>query len=124
MTLLERAYRRCLVVVHVEDGIEPSDLQQVADILAEVHQFQFAAVVAQGGVVHHQLANARAVDVYDACEVQQNLAITVLHKLMHHVAQPAGAFTETELPADVHDRNSVDQTSSRLNCHPLTPNSY
>ena len=124
MSSLERPYRRCLIVVHVEDGIEPRDLQQVADILAEVHQFQFAAVIAQSRVVHHQLANTRAVDVYDARKVQQNLAVTVLHEFVNHVAQPAGTFTEAELSADVHDRNSVDQTSARLNCHPLTPNSY
>jgi hypothetical protein len=51
------------VVLHVEDGVELGDLEQVVDFAGQVEQLQLAALVADSGVGAHQLADARAVDL-------------------------------------------------------------
>ena len=43
--LLEGFDRRGLVFLHIEDGVELRDLQQIMDFLGEVEQLEFAALV-------------------------------------------------------------------------------
>src|SRR5271170_5299656 len=62
----------CFVVLDVEDRVELGDLEQVVDLLGEVQELQLAALVADGGIGADQLADARAVDVVDVAEVQQD----------------------------------------------------
>src|ERR1035438_103669 len=119
--LLFRSQRRGLVIVSVEHGEQSSDLQQVADVFVEVHQLEFAALVAQRGVAHHQLANARAVDVDYSREVQQNLVVAVAQQLLHYLAQLARGLAEAKLSADVHNGNAVHQSSADLNRHVHSP---
>src|SRR5215468_7024720 len=45
-SLPERLDRGCLVVLYVKNGVELGDLQQVVDLLRQVQQLQFAALVA------------------------------------------------------------------------------
>src|ERR1035438_8878656 len=47
--LLERFYCDSLVVFYVEDGVEFRDLEQIVNLLGEVEQLQFAALVLGGG---------------------------------------------------------------------------
>jgi len=54
----ERFYGRCFVVLHIEDGVELRDLQQVVYFLGEVEQLEFAALVFGGGEGADQLADA------------------------------------------------------------------
>ena len=56
--LFERFDRGCFVVFHVEDGVELGDLKQVVDLLGEVQQLQFAALVLHGGKGANQFADA------------------------------------------------------------------
>ena len=46
------------VVLHIEDGIQLGDLQQVVDFFGQVEQLQFATLIAHGGEGAHQLADA------------------------------------------------------------------
>ncbi len=120
---LERLQRRYLVVVHVEDGVKPCYLQEVANVLGQVHQLEFAALIAQRGVVHHQLADARAVDVNDAGEVEQDLVVAVSRKLLYDISQFARTFTEAKLATDVHDGDIAHSSRAGLNRHLHTPRS-
>jgi hypothetical protein len=54
----ERFYGRCFVVLHIEDGVELRDLQQVVYFFGEVEQLEFAALVFGGGEGADQLADA------------------------------------------------------------------
>jgi hypothetical protein len=54
----ERFYGRCFVFLHIEDGIELRDLQQVVYFLGEVKQLELAALVFGGGEGADQLADA------------------------------------------------------------------
>jgi hypothetical protein len=119
--LLERLNRRRLVVVDVEDCVQPRDLQQVADVLVQVHQLEFAALVAQGSVVAHQLADARAVDVDHALEVEQDLLIAFTDEFLHRVAQLARALSQTKLAADINDGDVAYGSRTCLNRHVHTP---
>src|SRR5271157_1314847 len=121
--LLERPNRRVLVVVDVEHGEQAGDLQQVAHVLVQVHQLEFAALVPQGGVVANQLADAGAVDVIDAGEVDENLVVSLAHELLHHVAEFAGTLAEAKLSGEVHNRNAFYDAGAGLNCHVLAPSS-
>jgi hypothetical protein len=51
--LAKRLHRGRFVVLHVEHGVELSDLQKVMDLLGQVKQLQFAALVADRGVGAH-----------------------------------------------------------------------
>src|SRR5262249_24393410 len=63
--LAERLDRLRFVVLHVEDGVQLCDLQQVMHLLGQVQQFQFPTLIADGGVSAHQLADPGAIDVID-----------------------------------------------------------
>src|SRR5271157_292917 len=55
--LAERLYARCFVVLHIEDGVELGDLQQVVYFFGEVEQLEFAALVLGSGEGADQLAD-------------------------------------------------------------------
>ena len=56
--LIERPDGRSLVILHVKDGVELGDLEEVVHFLGQVQQLQFAALVAYRGKCAYQLANA------------------------------------------------------------------
>ena len=56
--LCEGLDSRRFVVFHIEHGVELGDLQQVVDLLGQVQEFQFTALVADGGEGAHQFADA------------------------------------------------------------------
>src|SRR4051812_47444905 len=99
----ERPDRRSFVVFHVEDGVELGDLQQVVHFLRQVKQLQFAALIADGGERAHQLADARAVDVRDFAQVEQDLLIALRDQIADRIAQHHAAFAERDPPAQVYD---------------------
>jgi hypothetical protein len=56
--LLERLYRGSFVVLYVEDGIKLGDLEQIVDLLGEVQQLQFAALIFGRGESAYEFADA------------------------------------------------------------------
>src|ERR1035437_1980468 len=71
--LFEGADGRGFVVPDVEDGVELGDLEQVVDLLGEVEQLEFAARIPDRGEGADQFADAGAIDVADAFQVQQDV---------------------------------------------------
>src|SRR5271170_4421786 len=69
----ERRNRRRFVVFDVEDGVQLGDLQQIVDFLGQVQQLQFAAAVLDRREGADQFTDARAVDVADVAQVQEDL---------------------------------------------------
>jgi hypothetical protein len=57
-SLLERFHGGRFVVFYVENGVQLGDLQQVVDLLGQVEQFQFAALVFDRGESADQFADA------------------------------------------------------------------
>src|ERR1700760_4061109 len=90
----ERGDGGCFVVLNIKDGVKLGDLEQVMNLLGEVQQLQFAALVADCGVGADQLTDARAVDVVDVAEVQQNKLCTLREQVTGGVAELNTAFAE------------------------------
>src|ERR1700734_4010776 len=94
--LLERLDRRCLIFLHIKDGIQLGDLQQVMHFLGEVEQLQFAALILRSSKSADQLADAGAVNVVDLAEVQDNLLVAFGEEVAHGVAHHYTAFAESD----------------------------
>src|SRR5690348_5133548 len=77
------------------------------NLLGQVEQFQFAALVADAGEGTHQLADARAVDVIDLAEIKQDCLTSFAHQIAHRVAQDDAAFAQRDTPAEVHNRHPI-----------------
>jgi len=56
--LVEGLYARCFVFLHIEDGVELRDLQQVMNFLGEVEQLEFATLVLGSGEGTDEFADA------------------------------------------------------------------
>jgi|SRR5271157_1881946 len=115
--LLEGLYCSSFVVLDLEDGVELGDLQQVVNVLAEVHQLEMPALVAQRGVAAHELADAGAVDVADGREIQQDVDVVLACQLANDVAQDAGAFAQSQFADNVHDDDAIYQARAGLKIH-------
>src|SRR5580658_547620 len=100
-TLLVRSDRAGLVVVDVENGVELGQLQKVIHLLAEAKQLESRALVARRGEGTYQLAQARAVDVVDLAQIQQDAFLTLADEVANGVAQLYAAFTQCDPAAEV-----------------------
>ncbi len=58
LLLRERFYGRCFVILHIEDGVQLCNLQQVVNFLGEVEQLKFATLVLGCGKGADQLADS------------------------------------------------------------------
>src|SRR5208282_2598211 len=115
--LAERFYARCFVVLHIEDGVELGDLQQVVNFLGEVEQLEFAALVLGSGEGADQLADTGAVDIVHVAEVQQDLFLPLGKQVAHGIAQNHAAFAEGDPAAEVDYGNAIHLTSTGLHAH-------
>src|SRR5579863_5722465 len=115
--LLERLDGGGFVVLHVEDGVELGDLKQVVDLLGEVQEFQFAALILGGVEGADQFADAGAVDIVDVLEIQDDFLGALAQQFAHGVAQNDAAFAERDAPAAVHDCDSIHYSTTNLHTH-------
>src|SRR5271165_5681254 len=115
--LVERFYGCGFVVFHVEDGVELGDLQQIVDFFGQVEEFEFAALILGGGESADQFADARAVDVIDLAQVQDDLLIALGKQVAHSVAQNDAAFAERDATAAVYDGHAVHLPTRNLHAH-------
>ena len=60
-------------VKDLEDGVQPGELEQVAQAQTEVGQLDIAAGVSRRGLQAHQRAQPGAVNVGDLAELQHDL---------------------------------------------------
>jgi hypothetical protein len=77
----ERLDGRGLVVEALEDGMEFCDLQQVADPVAKIEQFDFSVEFPHAHEGTDQMCQAGAVDVIDIGEIEQNLSMSLGEKI-------------------------------------------
>src|SRR6266568_3169702 len=115
--LPEGLHRRRLVVFHVENGVQLGDLQQVVDLLGQIQQLQFPALVAHGSVCADQFADPRAVDVIHVAEVQQNFLLALAEQVFDIVAQHDAAFAERNAATAIHNGDAVDLACSGFQVH-------
>jgi len=105
------------VVLHVKDGVELGDLEQIVHLLGEVEEFEFAALILGGGEGADQFADAGAVDVVDLGQVQDDFLIAFGKQFAHGVAQSDAAFAQGDASAAVNNRDAVDLPSAKFHAH-------
>jgi hypothetical protein len=91
--------------MHVKDGEEPGNLDDVVDALGQVHQLELAFAIAHRGVGAHHFADAGAVDIIHVVEVQQNLALSVVQQIANGLAQDGATFAERDFAAEIYNRD-------------------
>src|SRR5262249_26988947 len=97
LSLLKAVESRLFVLVNLEDGQQLRDHEQVFDFLREVEQLQAASGVLGRRVARDQLAYARAVDVADSAEVEDDLVLARIEQFADGVAQLHAAFADGDL---------------------------
>src|SRR5579864_2076285 len=116
-SFLERSDGRGLIILYVEDGVELSDLQEVVDLLGKFQQLELATLIADGGERAHQLADARAVDVGDVAQSEQDLLVAFADQFAHGVAQDHAAFAQGDASAEIDDRYTIHLSGTCLHAH-------
>jgi len=106
-----------LIVVDVENGVQPGDLQKVADFLVQVQKFQFPALAFHLPVAGHQFPQARAVDVIDPGQIHDYFFVARAESFADKVAQQVAAFSESDAPLHVDHRNFADFAAHRFETH-------
>src|SRR6185369_6560174 len=77
------------------------------DFFCEVEQLQFAALTAHSGKCAHQFANARAVNVCDVAQVEQNFLLPFANQVANGVTQNHAALTQSNAAAHIHHCDAV-----------------
>lgn len=101
--VVEGFYGSELIVFDVEDGVELGDVEDVANFLGEVKEFEFATGVAGRGEGADQFSDAGAVEVVDAGEVEDDLLFSVGEQVAHGGAEFADFRAENEAAMNVED---------------------
>ena len=101
--VVEGFYGGEFVVFDVENGIELGDVQDVANFLGEVKEFEFATSVARGGEGADQFSHARAVEIVDAGEVEDDFLFAIGEQVADGSAEIADFGAEDETAVDVED---------------------
>src|ERR1019366_3266011 len=103
----ECSYRPSLVVHYVEHHAQLRNLQQVVNLLGEVRQLQLAALVPHRGKGADQLADARAVDVVDVAQIEEDFLLSLAEQVFDGVAQNRAAFAQFDLSTQVNNRDVI-----------------
>ena len=115
--VVEGFYGFEFVVADVEDGVELGDVEDVVDFGGEVEEFEFASGVADGGEAADQFADAGAVDVVDAGEVEDDLLFAFGDEGADGVAEIADFLAEDDAAGDIEDGDVSDFAGINLQGH-------
>src|SRR5438034_11692169 len=115
--LPEGLYRSSFVFLHVKDGVELRDLKQIVNLLGEVQQFQFPALVLYRGVGAHEFADPGTVDIVDVSEVQHKFLLALGEQIFHVVAQHNAALAQGDTAAAIHNSDAVNLACAGLQIH-------
>src|SRR6266568_4551036 len=115
--VVERADRRELVVLNVEHSVELGNVEDVMNFLGEVEKLELASGVPDGGKAALEFSNARAVDVIDADQVEDDLLLAFCDEVADGTAQLADFVAEDNSAMDVEDGNVSDFACSNLQRH-------
>jgi hypothetical protein len=91
---LKRLDCLALVFLDVEHSVKLGDLQQVVDVLAEVHKLELTALITNGGVATHQLTHACAVDVAHIGQIEQYVLVVLAHQIANQITNHVGSFAQ------------------------------
>src|SRR5580700_417201 len=114
---LEAVDRRVFVGLHVEDGEEARDLQNVVNAFGEMQEFQLAAGVFHRGVSADEFADAGAVYVIHVVEAEQDFLVAGVHQIPDGLAQSGAAFAERDLAAEINDDDVAQLAACALESH-------
>src|ERR1700719_974415 len=98
---VEAAQSRDFVGVHVKNGIQFRNLQQVMHFFGQMQQLQFAAAVLDGGVGAYQFADTGVIDVIDVPQVDQDPDTLVVEEFANGGAQQSAAFAKGDATTQV-----------------------
>src|SRR6266540_3100911 len=97
-----------LRVVSIEHGQQLRDRQEILDPLRQVEELELPPLPADGCVGAHDFAEARAVDIGDVLEVQEQLLLVLLEEGIDLVLEELVALAERHLALQIENRHSVD----------------
>src|SRR5581483_2892169 len=115
--LPKRLHRRCFIILHIKNGVQLRDLQQIVHLLRQVEQLQLATLVLNSRECTDQLANSRAVDIVHIAEVQQNLLVSFCEQVFDCVAEHNAAFTERNAPIAIDNVHSINLAGADSQIH-------
>src|ERR1017187_952430 len=115
--LFERLDGRSLVVFYIKNRVELRDLKQVVHLLGEVQKLQFAALILGRREGADQFTDARAINVVDFLEIQNNLLVAFGEQVAHRVAENDAAFAERDATAAIHNHHTIHLPTTNLHAH-------
>ena len=110
-------YGQWFAVFHLEDGVELRDLQQVADFLGQVQQFEFAALFFGSGEGTDKLFETGAVDIVHVAQVQQDPSVPLGEQVVHRLTYSYAALTKGDSALKVGDQDAIRLTGAELYAH-------
>ena len=93
------------------------EILNVMDLLGEVQELQFAALVPDRGVSTNELADAGAVDVGYVAQVEQDLFDALSDRITDGVAEHDTSFTESDATTQIDDGDAIDLTRASFHRH-------
>jgi hypothetical protein len=108
--LAERFNGQGFVVRYVENGIQPSHLQEVIDPTGEVDELQISALLSDGSECVDQRTQTRTIDVIDVGEIEENLVAILSEQLTSEIANRSGAFPKFDSSVDMHYGDAINQS--------------
>src|SRR5436853_5726574 len=93
-----------LGVVRLEHGQQLRDREQILNAFREVEKLELPALTAHRGVRADDFTQARAIDVGNTFEVEQQLFLILLDKRVDLFFQKLVAFSERNLSFEIQNR--------------------
>jgi hypothetical protein len=120
-TLTKRCDRCRLIILDFENGIQLGDLEQIVNVLAEVHQLESAAMIADRGVAAHQFPDAGAINVPNVAQIKQNVLVIRVGQAADNIADHIGSLAEPKLADDIYDDHIINRSRAGLDRHGCQP---
>src|SRR2546426_5595056 len=90
-------------VVHVENGQQFRDCQQVLEFLREIEKLQLASLFINRGIAGNQLPNATRIDITNFRQIKKNLFLSFFQQATDGGAKSHAAFANRNFP--IHIKN-------------------
>jgi hypothetical protein len=106
--VVEGFYGGEFVVFDVEDGVELGDVEDVVNLLGEIEELEFAACVADRGEATDEFADARAVEIVNTGEVEDDFLFALGKQVADSGAECTDLRAEDDAAMDVEDGDVGD----------------
>jgi hypothetical protein len=101
--IAEAAEGGALVFLHVENGEEPRNLQNIVNAPGKMYQLEFAAGTADGRVGRNHLPDAGTVNIVDVAQIEQYFAVALRDEIADRFPQNRTTFAQRDLAAEIDD---------------------